>query len=748
MQKIKYKSYILIILFYFSFISLSNSQIIKDIEIIGNKRISKETIIMFSSVSIPDNITENKLNNILKDLYETNYFKDVNIKILEERIIIAVKENPIVENINFEGIKSKTIRNQILKNTKLKSRSSYNEFMIEKDKNSIISSLKNLGYYQSKVDVFVEELSDNKVNIDFKIDIGSKAKIKKISFIGNKIFKDSKLKNIILSEEYKFWKFISGKKYLNQNVVDFDLRLLKNFYLNKGYYNVIINSSFARLISSDEFELIYNIEANNIIYFNNIDLTLPTDYDKQNFKKIFELFSSLKGKKYSINSIEKILNEIDKISVSEQFQSVRSTVEENVNNGLLDLTFNIEETDKFFVRKINIFGNNVTEETVIRNKLEIDEGDPFNELLLSKSINNIKGLNFFRSVREEILSNEDMDKIINIYVEEKPTGEIAAGAGYGTDGSTIFFSISENNYLGKGIDLDTNLELSPQRIKGSFSTTNPNYKNTDNSLSFSVEADEIDQLSNFGYKSNKTGFSVGTKFEYFNDLFLSLSTSSYYETIETDSTASARQKKQEGDYLDSFINVDFFYDKRNQKFKTTEGYFSNYFLNLPVLSTNYSLTSGYNYKYYSELYENNVSTIGFSVKGTSSLTDKDVKLSERLYIPSNKLRGFVRGKVGPKDGDDYIGGNFITSLNFSSTLPQILSNLQTVDFLVFFDAANVWGVDYDSTLDDTNKIRSSFGLGVDWFTPIGPLNFSFAQDLSKHKNDKTESFRFNLGTTF
>jgi len=748
MQKINYKSYILIILFYLSSITLSNSQIIKAIEIIGNERISEETIIIFSSVSTPDNITQNKLNNILKDLYETNYFEDVNVEISEEKIIITVKENPIVENINFDGIKSKTIKNQVLKNIKLKSRSSYNEFMIERDKNSIISSLKNLGYYQSKVDVFVEELLDNKVNIDFKIDIGSKAKIKKISFVGNKIFKDSKLKNIILSEEYKFWKFISGKKYLNQNIVDFDLRLLRNFYLNKGYYNVSVNSSFARLISSDEFELIYNIEANDIIYFNNIDLKLPSDYNKKNFKKIFKLFSSLKGSKYSINSIEKILNEIDKISVSEQFQSVRSTVEEQIDNGLLDLTFKIEETDKFFVKKINIFGNNVTEETVIRNKLEIDEGDPFNELLLTKSINNIKGMNFFRSVKEEILSNENMDKIINIYVDEKPTGEIAAGAGYGTDGSTIFFTISENNYLGKGIDLDTNLELSPQRIKGSFRTTNPNYKNTDNSLSFSVEADEIDQLSNFGYKSNKTGFSLGTKFEYFNDLFLTLSSSSYYETIETDSTASTRQKKQEGDYFDSFLNVDFFHDKRNQKFKTSEGYYNNYFVNLPVLSTNYSLTSGYNYKYYSELYENNVSSIGFSVKGTSSLTDKDVKLSERLYIPSNKLRGFVRGKVGPKDGDDYIGGNFITSLNVSSTLPQILSNLQTVDFLVFFDAANVWGVDYDSTIDDSNQIRSSFGLGVDWFTPIGPLNFSFAQDLSKHKNDKTESFRFNLGTTF
>ena len=169
---------------------------------------------------------------------------------------------------------------------------------------------------------------------------------------------------------------------------------------------------------------------------------------------------------------------------------------------------------------------------------------------------------------------------------------------------------------------------------------------------------------------------------------------------------------------------------------------------MPVISTNYSLTTGYDYKLFSELYENNISTLGFSLTAASSLNNKDVKLSERLYIPSRKLRGFVRGKVGPKDGEDYVGGNFVSTVNISSTLPHILSNLQTVDFSIFFDAANVWGVDYDSSIDDANKIRSAFGLGVDWFTPIGPLNFSLAQDLSKHSNDKTETFRFNLGTTF
>ncbi len=748
MLKLLVKFILILLLFNCYTIKHAISDEINDIEIRGNKRIPKETILMFSSVSIQDKMTTDKLNSVLKDLYETNYFRDVQVSIIDKKLIITVDENPIIENISFEGIKSKTLKKNELKNVKLKSRSSYNEFLLNKNKEIIILALNNNGYYQPNIEVLVEELSENKVNVDFKIDTGSKAKIKKISFIGNKIFKDSKLKNVIISEEYKFWKFISGKKYLNKNLVEYDLRLLKNFYLNNGYYLVEVNSSFAKQIEPDEFELIFNISANQKIYFDKIFLDLPIDYNKENFANIYQIFEDLKGKKYSINSIEKILNEIDKISINEQYQSIKATVQEQLQENKLNLTFKIEETEKFLVHKVNIYGNNVTEESVIRNQLIIDEGDPFNEILLNKSINNIKNLNFFRNVSKEILVNDNEDKIINISVVEKPTGEIAAGAGYGTDGSTIFFSVSENNYLGKGIDLETNVQLSPERIKGVFRYTNPNYKNTNNLISLAFEADEVDQLTNFGYKSNKTGFSANTNFEFFDDLNFGLGTSSYYEKIETSNSASTRQKKQEGDYWDTFVNLNLNYDKRNQKFKTSEGFFSNYFVNVPVISTNYSLTSGYTYKLYSELYEKNISSLGFLIKGASSLTNKDIKLSERLYIPSRNLRGFVSGKVGPKDGDDYIGGNFITSVNFKSTLPQILSNLQTVDVSLFLDAANIWGVDYDSSIDDANELRSAYGLAVDWFTPIGPLNFSFAQDLSKHKNDTTESFRFNLGTTF
>ena len=725
-----------------------NSEIVKKIEIIGNERIPIETINMLSDIQINDDVNENDINILLRNLYETNFFQNLEIKLDNNILKIAVKENPIISDIKIKGIKSKRIKDGINEVLSIREKSSFNEVKLIEEQEKIISILKEQGFHFAKIDFYKEVLDNNKVNLIFDIDLGDKAKIKKISFVGDKIYKDQKLKRVIVSEEYKFWKILSGKKYLNENMIKFDERLLKNFYLNKGYYNVSINSSFAKRFDGNSFELIYNIDANNKVNFGKLELQLPDDYELNNFTKITDLFNELKGTVYSLNAINDILEDIDLIVLNEQFESINASVEEQLIENNLNLRFIISETDKRFVEKINILGNNITEETVIRNQLLVDEGDPFNEILTTRSINNIKSLNFFKEVKKEIVDGSNPEtKIINITVKEKPTGEIMAGAGFGTSGSTFMFGVKENNFLGRGVSLDTNLNLSTESIKGTFKVENRNYKNSDKSLFLTLDSSETDRLKDSGYKFNKTGFDIGTRFEYFDDLFLKLGTSNYYERIETDNTASARQKKQEGDYIDSFLQFGATLDKRNQKFQTSDGFFSSYSVDLPIISDTYTLTNSYRYKYFTELFENNISSISLSLKSAHSLKDEDIKLSERIRIPSNSLRGFEYGKVGPKDGDDFIGGNYMSSVNFTSTIPQILENSQNTDFVFFIDAASIWGVDYDSALDD-NKIKSSIGIGLDWFSPAGPMNFSIAHPITKSSNDITESFRFNLGTTF
>ena len=746
----KLKKLLIFNIFYlFLFFNISNAEIVNKIVINGNERVSDETIIVFSAVKLGDTINAEKLNQIVNSLYDSNFFDNISTSLNNQELTITVKESPIINKVEFQGIKSKTLVESLSKNLSLKSRSSYNTYQLELDKLQIQNQLKNRGYYYSKIKIFTNIKDNNTLDLIYDINIGDKAKIKKITFTGNKKFKDSKLKSIIISEEYKFWKFISGKKYLNENIISVDNRLLKNFYLNQGYFNVKINSSFAKSIDKDSFELIFNIDADKRIFFNNLTLKVPSDFDKSNYVKINSLFNDLKGEPYSINRIEKILKKINEISIYEQYVSSEAFVEENIFENKIDLKFIINEVETVQVDKINILGNNVTKEVVIRNQLELDEGDPFNEILFTRSINNIKALNFFKDVKSEIIDNKDNEaKIINISVEEKPTGEIMAGAGFGTSGTTTSFGIKENNYLGNGLSIDAKLDLSEESIKGKFSLSNPNYKNSDKSVYTNIQSSETDRLKDFGYKTNKTGFTLGTQFEYYDDFYFGVGINSYYESIETDSTASSQQKKLKGNYFDNFINLNFDYDKRNQKFQPSQG-FRNYFsTDLPIVSETNTLANTFITTNYFEYFDSNILKSSFYFRNSNSITGDNIKLSERLYLPSNRLRGFESGKVGPKDGNDFIGGNYIASLNFSSNVPKILENSQTTDIIMFFDVANVWGVDYDSALDTSDDIKSAIGLGLDWFSPIGPMNFTLSQHLSKGSNDVTESFRFNLGTTF
>ena len=285
---------------------------------------------MFSDITVGDKIENIDTNNILKKLYDTNFFSNISINLNENILNINVSEYPIVQNVNIEGIKSKKIKDEIFENIFFKEKSSFNEVFLKDDKVNLEKILKKNGYYFSDIQISTENLENNQINIYYKFDLGEKSKIRKITFLGNKIFKDKKLKSVILTEEYKFWKFISGKKYLNETLIDYDKNLLKNFYLNKGFYNVQINSSFSKVLKNNEFELIYNIDAGPKIFFNNFFLNLPTDFDFDNYKEINELFFDLKGKHYSLYNVEKILNKIETITINEEYESIDAQIEEEI----------------------------------------------------------------------------------------------------------------------------------------------------------------------------------------------------------------------------------------------------------------------------------------------------------------------------------------------------------------------------------------------------------------------------------
>ena len=731
----------------------SNAETLNSVEVIGNKRISKETIMVLSDLTINENLDMSSINEKLKKLYDSDFFSDVNMQFDDGKLRIYLIENPIIEELKINGIKKNSMLDFITSNLRLKNRMSYSETLLNYDIDKIYNILKTNGYYFSKINsslVKNDQLNSIKIIID--IDLGKKAKIKEIIFLGDKKIKDKKLLEIITSEEHKFWKFISNKVYLNKSIIDLDKRLLENFYKNQGYYNVKILDSYAELNDNESFKLIFNIDSGSQFFFNDLSIELPDDYNQNDFNKVKKIFDELKNEKYSLNKINKILSEIEYIATLKLYDFIKADVNvEIIDNNKLDFTFTVSDSEKFYVNRINIFGNYNTIEEVIRNKLIVDEGDPFNELLFTKSINEIRSLNIFKNVDAQVINDtEENLKTLNITVEEKPTGEISVGAGYGTTGGVLAGSIIEKNFLGKGITLNSDLELSAQGIKGSITYSKPNFNYSDNTLFTSIKSTSTDNLSNYGYKAKDVGFSIGTRFEQFENLYFSPEIDLSFEDLETNDNASTSLKKQEGSYQDIYFNYNLEYDLRNSSNNPTSGYRTDFKQQLPMISNNYELTNTFVATKYQILNANSdmIGKASLYLKNVNSLNGNDVRVSKRASIPYNRLRGFEKGKVGPVDNSDYVGGNNVFALNFSTNLPNIFPTLENIDFNYFVDVANVWGIDYDSSIDDSSYFRSSTGIGLDFLTPIGPLSFSLSQPITKKSSDKTETFRFNLGTSF
>ena len=715
-----------ITIIFFLLQNFSQGEIIKKIDISGNKRISDETVKVLSQVSLNSNLETKQLNGLLKNLYNSSFFSDVKLSFDNGLLKIVLIENPIIEDIEVIGIRNKSFLENIYENMVLKNRMSFSK----------------------------EQRNDqlNSVRLKIDIDKGEKARIKEIVFIGDKKIKDKKLLEVIASEEHKFWKFVSNKVYLNESLINLDKRLLKNYYLNQGFYKVEILNSFAELRDENSFKIVFNVNSGEKYSFNDFSLSLPEDYDENDFKKVKKIFKKLKDKKYSINSINQILDEIDNIASSRLYDFIDARVEEKiVDKNKINFNFTVEDSNKYYVERINILGNFQTIEEVIRNRLIVDEGDPYNKLLFNKSIDKLKSSGLFKIVDSKINpGSESSLKIIDLIVEEQPTGEISLGAGVGTGGSTIGGGITEKNFLGKGINLNTNLEISESTVKGQFIYSKPNFAYTDNTLFASVKSITDDNLDDFGYKNTNTGFSVGTSYEQYENLFFSPELDLSFENLETNSSASTNLKKQKGNYEDLYFNYGLDYDLRNSSYKSSAGNKTSFYQQLPMYSDNNEITNTFNFTQYKTLNKssNLIGKASLYFKAVNSLDGSDVRISKRAQIPYSKLRGFEKGKIGPVENNDYIGGNYVSALNLSTNLPGLFQTVENMDFSYFVDIGNVWGVDYDSSLDASDTIRSSTGIALDLITPVGPLSFSLTQPITKKSTDKTESFRFNLGTTF
>ena len=727
----------------------SFAEIVNEIQISGNKRVSDETVKVYGEIK-PEgsDFSNSDINNILKNLYSTNFFEDVNVEIRNKKLIINLIEYPVINEIVLIGEQNTRVKNQIKKIISSKEKNSFIKNNLNKDINLIKKLYSSLGYKFSQVETKVRNIDKNNVDLAINIDKGEITRISKIFFTGDKKIKDKRLRDIIASEEDKFWKVISRNTRFNENQIELDKRLLINYYKNLGYYDVKVTSSSAEIQDSENINLYYSIEAGKRYIFAKIETVLDSTFDKEIFFPLREKYNDLVGTYYSPFKIKKILEEIDIIIENKNLQFVEHSVQETIEGDKINLAFNIKEGKKIIVERINIKGNNVTNESVIRSELLLDEGDPFTNLNLDKSVAKLKSKNIFNRVKSEVLpGSSDDQKIIEISIEEKPTGELSAGAGVGTNGGTFAFDIQENNWLGEGKIVGINVELSEESLKGKLFYTNPNYDLLGNSIEYHIQNTSNDKPDQ-GYENKLITFGAGTSFEQYKDIYTNLSLNFSYDDLRTNSNASASLQKQDGDFTELAAVYGLTYDKRNRTFMPTDGSVLGFVQSLPIYADKPFIDNTFRFSTYHEFNENYVGSGKIFLSAINGLNDEDVRLSKRKTLSTRRLRGFSKGKIGPVDGNDHIGGNYAAAVNFDVNLPNLLPDSSNTDVSFFVDFGNVWEVDYDDSLDDSNKLRSSTGVNASWISPLGPMTFTLATNLSKASTDTTESFNFNLGTSF
>ena len=739
---------LLLLLFLLSFTNILSAEIIKKIDISGNERVSDETVKVYGGVSLNQDIDNLKINEIIKKLYSTNFFEEINVSVSNQTLFIKLVEYPVINEIIIVGETAKKYKEAIKKNIKSKKNGPFVKALIADDESTIKKIYSTLGFNFLEVKSKVETFSKKRVNVYFEIEKGEKTKISKINFKGERKLRDRRLRDIITSQETKFWKVLTKNTNLNESNIELDKRLLTNYYKSIGYYDVKVLSEIVELKEDFQSEITYNINAGTRYKISKISTNVDPVLDKKLFLPLNRIYKKTIGNYYSPFTVKKLLDELDFIINNEDLQFIEHNVNEILKDDTIELIINVIEGQKVIVEKIDIVGNSVTNESVIRSGLLLDEGDPYSKVKVDKSLAQIRSKRIFASVKETTIQGSmPNSKKIEISVEEMPTGEISAGAGIGTNGGSFAFNIKENNWLGKGVTVSANADFSADSVSGSLSLTDPDYNFTGKELSYYLKSVQNDKKDS-GYENDVIGAGVSLSYEKFKDIYFSPGLSLTYDDLTTDNTASALLKKQSGSSTDLMFDYALSSDKRDRRFMPTAGHLTSFYQQLPVYADQPHLKNNFSTRYYKEFSEDMIGALKFGVTAINGLNDEDVRISQRLNLSTSKLRGFEPGKIGPKDGDDFIGGNYSTSLNLEANFPNFFPEKSNADIGLFLDAGNVWGVDYSDSIDDSNKLRSTAGANFSWLSPAGPLSFVFSKNITKASTDVDQSFNFRLGTTF
>ncbi|MDA9582173.1 outer membrane protein assembly factor BamA, partial [Amylibacter sp.] len=728
---------------------------VSSINVDGNKRISSDTIISLSKVQLGSAYSPTQLNSALQSIKKSSYFKTVDISLVNNILNINVIENPTINSISFEGNKS---LNDINLNELItsKQRQTLLISQVEKDTDKIATAYANTGRISAIVTPKVIELSDNRVDLVFEITEGRITEVEKITFTGNRVFSDLRLKGVIATKQAGiFRRFIKSDTFVKDKL-DYDIDLLRNFYINKGFIDFEVQSSVELTREKDAFLINYNIKEGQKYSFSEIKFNTTTiNIDKKSLVKINRIKN---GSKYDSRRITKLINEVDIYLAKNGFRFYEPVplVSRNDENLTMDVEIQIKETQKVFVERIEVEGNSTTLDEVIRLQFDFVEGDPFNRRKVLEAVDKIRGLGFFSNVETSTREGSVPEKIIiEVKLTEKPTGSLGIGAGYNSSDGTVFtFNINERNFLGRGQAVKLNLSSSKIEKQTVFALEDPSYlgRNLFAGISF---GQTTSTPTSTPLKNSKLFFAPKLGFPLSRDSNLTVAYRFDADKVtETPSsnTISPLISADIGKSNKSGIILSYNIDKTNSVVNPTSGFDFKITQELNGLGGNISYSkSKLDYKTYRTMFRDDI--ILSTEFSSGVIVGSDASISNRFFLGGDGLKGFRNQGIGPIDNDYSnvpLGGKYFTSLSLEASFPIGIPEEYGVFGGLFLDSGSLWGLDNTGSgrIDDSSEIRSALGVSIFWDTAIGPLRFNWSKPIKKEKYDVSENFRFTIDTRF
>ncbi len=731
----------------------SGYDIVSEIVVEGTQRIDPATVRSNMSVRAGQSLTPEQLDQSLKALFATGLFADVTIRLQGDQLVVTVVENPVINRIAFEGnrrIEDTELTNEI----ELKPRRVFTRTRVQQDVQRIMDIYRRSGRYSVTVEPKIIQQPQNRVDLIFEIDEGALTPVQAINFIGNKRFSDSTLRGEVATKEYAFYRILSNDDTYDPDRLSFDRERLRQFYLENGYADFQVLSAVAELSPDREsFAVTFTVEEGPRYNFgvSTFDVALPRVTEEA----LAPLIAYEQGDIYNANEVDATVDAITDYlgTLGYAFVSVRPRPNRDRENNVIDIQFQIGEGARVFVERVDIIGNVRTLDRVIRREMSLVEGDAFNTTQLRRSERRIRNLGFFKSIDVRNTEGSAPDRtLVEVEVEEQPTGEISFGVGFSTVESVIGdVAIRERNLLGRGQDLRFGVSGSASSTQFDISFTEPYFLERDVAAGFDLFRVEREQDSS-SFDELRIGGVLRAAYDLAPDLRQSVNyTLKQTEIKDVDEDASRFIKDQEGARLVSQVGQSLTYDKRDNRLDPRSGYYIQLSNDVAgaggderFLRTR--LRGGY---YYPITDEWNFAI--FAQAGHIFGIGEEVNIAERFFVGGNNFRGFARDGVGPRDlaTDDALGGNKYYVGTAEVTFPNGLPEDLGVRTFLFTDVGSLWDVEASGTdITDDNSIRASVGMGLSFTTAFGQMRVDAAQAVLKEDYDETELFRFSFGTRF